>query len=82
MIDVIFDASSDINDYIARQIIEQNYLRLQFKLDRSWTGKRLSDDMDDASQENIRNLIEAADAYVKNSQAQKAIASFLQNQAR
>jgi hypothetical protein len=81
VIDVIFDASSDINDYIARQII-QRYLRLQFKLDRSWTGKRLSDDMDDASQENIRNLIEAADAYVKHSQVQKAIASFLQNQAR
>jgi patatin-like phospholipase/acyl hydrolase len=81
VIDVIFDASSDINDYIGRQIIER-YLRLQFKLDRSWTGKRLSDDMDDASQENIRNLIEAADAYVKNSQVQKAIANFLQSQAR
>jgi hypothetical protein len=81
VIDVIFDASSDINDYIATQIIER-YLRLQFKLDRSWTGKRLSDDMDDASQENIRNLIEAADAYVKHSQVQKAIANFLQNQAR
>jgi hypothetical protein len=76
VIDVIFDASSDINDYIGRQIVER-YLRLQFKLDRSWTGKRLSDDMDDASQENIRNLIEAADAYVKNSQVQKAIANFL-----
>ena len=81
VIDVIFDASSDINDYIAKQIVER-YLRLQFKLDRSWTGKRLSDDMDDASQENIRNLIEAADAYVKNSQVQKAIANFLQSQAR
>ena len=81
VIDVIFDASSDINDYIARQII-QRYLRLQFKLDRSWTGKRLSDDMDDASQENIRNLIEAADAYIKHSQVQKAIATFLQSQAR
>ncbi|MBD1806685.1 patatin-like phospholipase family protein [Microcoleus sp. FACHB-SPT15] len=76
VIDVIFDASSDINDYIGRQIIER-YLRLQFKLDRSWTGKRLSDDIDDASQENIRNLIEAADAYVKNSQVQKAITNFL-----
>ena len=81
VIDVIFDASSDINDYIATQIIER-YLRLQFKLDRSWTGKRLSDDMDDASQENIRNLIEAADAYVKHSQVQKALANFLQSQAR
>jgi hypothetical protein len=81
VIDVIFDASSDINDYIARQII-QRYLRLQFKLDRSWTGKRLSDDMDDASQENIRNLIEGADAYIKHSQVQKVIATFLQSQAR
>ena len=81
VIDVIFDASSDINDYITRQIIER-YLRLQFKLDRSWTGKRLSDDMDDASQENIRNLIEGADAYIKHSQVQKAIATFLQSQAR
>ena len=81
VIDVIFDASSDINDYIAKQIVER-YLRLQFKLDRSWTGKRLSDDMDDASQENIRNLIEAADAYTKHPQVQKAIANFLQSQAR
>lgn len=81
VIDVIFDASSDINDYIGRQIIER-YLRLQFKLDRSWTGKRLSDDIDDASQENIRNLIEAGDAYTKHPQVQKAIASFLQSQSR
>jgi hypothetical protein len=38
--------------------------------------------MDDASQENIRNLIEGADAYIKHSQVQKAITTFLQSQAR
>jgi patatin-like phospholipase/acyl hydrolase len=81
VIDVIFDASSDIHDYIAREIIEQRYVRLQFRLDRSLTGKRLSDDLDDASPENIRNLIEAGNVYVNHPRVQQAINSFLQMQS-
>lgn len=80
ILDVMFDASSDINDYIANQVIDRRYLRLQFKLDRSLTGKPLSDDMDDATPENIRNLIEAAAVYVNHSRVQQAINNFLQNQ--
>lgn len=80
IIDVFFDASSDINDYIGRQVIEERYLRLQFNLDRSLTGKPLSDDMDDASPENIRNLIEAANVYMKFPAVQQAVKTFLESQ--
>jgi len=66
VVKVMTDAPSDIYDYITEQIIgdQSRYLRLQFPLDRQLTAKKLSDDMDDASAENIHNLIEAADAYV------------------
>jgi uncharacterized protein len=80
ILDVMFDASSDINDYIAKQVIDRRYLRLQFKLDRSLTGKALSDDMDDATPENIRNLIEAANIYVNHTRVQQAITNFVQSQ--
>ncbi|HEY9652778.1 MAG TPA: patatin-like phospholipase family protein [Coleofasciculaceae cyanobacterium] len=81
IIDVMFDASSDINNYIARQIIEERYLRLQFELNRSLTGKPLNDDMDDASPENIRNLIEATNVYMRHPTVQQAVKKFLQNQS-
>ena len=80
ILDVMFDASSDINDYIANQVVEDRYLRLQFKLDRSLTGKPLSDDMDDASPENIRNMIEAAQVYIKQPRVQQSVKNFLQSQ--
>jgi len=37
--------------------------------------------MDDATPENIRNLIEAAAVYVNNSRVQQAIKNFLQSQS-
>lgn len=81
IIDVMFDASSDINNYIARQIMDENYLRLQFELNRSLTGKPLSDDMDDASPENIKNLIEATNVYMRYPSVQQAVKKFLQTQS-
>jgi patatin-like phospholipase/acyl hydrolase len=80
ILDVMFDASSDINDYIAKQIVEERYLRLQFRLDRGLTGKPLSDDLDDATPENIQNLIEAAKVYITHQRVQQVVKTFLQSQ--
>ena len=78
ILDVIFDASSDINNYIAKQIIQDNrYLRLQFRLDSKLTGKRLSDDIDDASPVNIANLVEAARVYISQRPVQEALMNLL-----
>lgn len=77
ILDVVFDASTDIYDYIARQVVENRYLRLQFRLDQSLTGKRLNDDIDDASSRNLSNLIEAANVYVKRPTVQSALQEFL-----
>ncbi len=78
VIKVMTDAPSDIYDYITEQIIGDNsrYIRLQFPLDRQLTAKRLSDDMDDASEENINNLIEAADVYINLPENQKILKQF------
>ncbi|KAB8315716.1 patatin [Tolypothrix campylonemoides VB511288] len=78
VVDVLFDASSDVYEYITSQIIDQRHLRLQFKLDRELTGKRLSDDIDDVSEQNINNLIEAADFYIKQPEIQALLQKFLQ----
>ena len=78
IVGVLFDASSDIYEYISRQVINSSIVRLQFKLDKHLTGKRLSDDLDDASEENINNLIEAADAYINLPEVQAQIEKFLQ----
>ncbi|MUG91424.1 patatin [Scytonema sp. UIC 10036] len=78
LIGVLFDASSDVYEYIANQIMHNRLLRLQFKLDRQLTGQRLSDDIDDATQENINNLIEAAEVYINQQQVQKKLQEFLQ----
>jgi uncharacterized protein len=78
LVGILFDGSSDIYEYITNQMIHQRLLRLQFKLDRELIGKRLSDDIDDVSEENINNLIEAARVYMKQPQIQKSIAEFLQ----
>ncbi|MFN6566879.1 patatin-like phospholipase family protein [Dendronalium sp. ChiSLP03b] len=77
LIGVLFDASSNVHEYITNQIIHNQVLRLQFKLDRELTGKRLSDDIDDVSQENISNLIEATEVYIKQPQVQAALQKFL-----
>ncbi len=78
VIKVMTDAPSDIYDYITHQIIgdDSRYLRLQFPLNRQLTAKRLSDDMDDASEENINNLIEAADVYINLPENQKMLEKF------
>jgi uncharacterized protein len=77
IIGVLFDGSSDIYEYITDQIMGNRILRLQFKLDRQLTNKRLSDDIDDISQENIYNLMEAADTYINQPSTQKALREFL-----
>lgn len=81
VVKVMTDAPSDIYDYITQQIIgdKSRYLRLQFPLDRQLTAKRLSDDMDDASEENINNLIEAADAYIKLPEIERQLNNFLKS---
>ena len=77
LVGLLLDASSDVYEYISNQIMNNRLLRLQFKLDRELTGKRLSDDIDDVSQENITNLIEAADAYIQLPKIQTALQEFL-----
>jgi uncharacterized protein len=79
LVDILFDGSSDIYEYISDQMLHQRLLRLQFKLDRELTGKRLSDDIDDVSPENINNLIEAARVYIKQPEVQRSIEEFLKN---
>lgn len=59
IIDVIFDGSSASVDFICRQILgNENYVRLQVEL----IG--VSDDIDNATPENIQKLINLASAYV------------------
>ncbi len=77
LIGVLFDGSSSIYEYITKQIMHNRLLRLQFKLDRQLTGKRLSDDIDDVSEENINNLIEAAEVYINQPQVQAQLQEFL-----
>jgi uncharacterized protein len=79
LIGVLFDASSEVYEYITKQIAHERILRLQFKLDRDLTGKRLSDDIDDVSSENIENLLEAAQVYMKQPKIQASLQKFLQN---
>lgn len=66
VVKVMTDAPCEIYHYITDYVIgdRARYARLQFPLDRRLIDKPLSDDMDDASDENISNLIEAADAYM------------------
>ncbi|MEA5580955.1 patatin-like phospholipase family protein [Nodularia harveyana UHCC-0300] len=78
LISVLLDASSNIHEYITNRIMKDRVLRLQFKLDRDLTGKRLSDDIDDATPENINNLIEAAEVYIQQEDIQKKLQEFLQ----
>ncbi len=72
---VLMDAPSDIYDYVARQVLERadggNYLRLQFELNNRdtgvnpLTGKAIDEAMDNASQDNLRNLLEATEAFLE-----------------
>lgn len=79
IIDVLLDGSSDTQSYITQQIIgESRYLRLQFKLNRELTGKKLNDDPDDASPENLDNLIEATKVYLNQPAVQASVQKYLQ----
>ncbi len=77
IVGVLFDASSDVYEYISRQIVHSSIVRLQFKLDKHLTGKPLSDDLDDASEENIINLLEAADVYMNLPEVKARVKRFL-----
>ncbi|MBW4564282.1 MAG: patatin-like phospholipase family protein [Mojavia pulchra JT2-VF2] len=76
-IGILLDGSSSIYEYITKEIIHNRVLRLQFRLDRSLTGKPLSDDLDNVSQENISNLIEAAETYIQQPAVQADLQKFL-----
>jgi hypothetical protein len=61
ILDVLFDGSSSVSDHIVSQILDQSrYARIQFDLN----GGQGSDDLDDASANNINTLRAAAGAYV------------------
>ncbi len=67
VVDVLMDASLDVYQYIARQLLgDEAVLRLQFPLDpQRWGVEPLNDDMDDASPENIASLIAASERYLE-----------------
>ncbi|MEL6457860.1 MAG: patatin-like phospholipase family protein [Cyanobacteria bacterium J06621_15] len=79
IVGVLFDGSSDVYEYISRQIVHDQIVRLQFKLDKHLTGKPLSDDLDDASDENINNLLQAADVYMNLPEVKAKLDKFLIN---
>jgi hypothetical protein len=74
----LLDSLSDVYEYISNQAISNCLFRLQFKLDRELTGKRLSDDIHDVTLENMTNLIEAADGYIQKLKIQAILEDFLQ----
>ena len=55
----IFDGVSDAADYQMKQILGENYIRLQTKLEKA------SDDMDNTSKGNISLLIEEAETLIE-----------------
>ncbi|MEM7557348.1 MAG: patatin-like phospholipase family protein [Cyanobacteria bacterium P01_A01_bin.84] len=77
IVGVVLDGSQDVSEYITYQMLHERLLRLQFKLDRELIDKKLSDDIDDVSEENINNLITAAEVYLEQPKIQKALQDFL-----
>jgi patatin-like phospholipase/acyl hydrolase len=74
---VLMDASSDINDYIANQISKTGqYLRLQFRLDRQATI-HISDKIDDVSPENLANLRQVANDYINQAETLDGLHEFI-----
>ena len=64
ILDVVFDGSSDAVDYQVRHVLgEESYWRLQVELTRA------SDDLDDASPENLRRLREHAEELIASDSA-------------
>jgi hypothetical protein len=77
IVGVLFDGSSDIYEYISKQIVHEQLVRLQFNLDKHLTGKRLSDDLDNATEENMNNLLEATDVYMNLPEVKAKVERFL-----
>lgn len=74
IIDVIFDGVADTVDFQARQILGDRYHRIQAKL-----VDGASDDLDDASQRNLKALRDLADGLVRNERAKiEELAGLLQ----
>ena len=69
LLDCMFDGVSKAADHQMRLFLGEDYLRLQTPLHYA------SDDMDDASQGNIRNLKQTAEELINQSQA--AVERFL-----
>jgi len=63
LLDCMFDGASKAADHQMRLFLGQNYLRLQTPLHHA------SDDMDDASQGNIRSLKQLARELIERDQA-------------
>jgi patatin-like phospholipase/acyl hydrolase len=60
VIDVVFDGQSDAVDYQLRQLLgPRRYYRLQTELDQA------SDDMDDASEDNLQRLKQEAETLIR-----------------
>jgi patatin-like phospholipase/acyl hydrolase len=58
IIDVVFDGSADVDDEVLQRLIAENYIRLQTRLEEA------SDDLDDASPENLAALRREADRLI------------------
>lgn len=78
IIDVLMAASVDVYRYIAQTMLNgKNFMRLQFRLSSSeWGVAPLSDDIDDASPENLASLKAATQAYLA-TEAGERLAEFL-----
>ena len=58
IIDVVFDGSADVVDAVLERLIDNSYIRLQTPLDEA------SDDLDDASPENLAALRREAEQLI------------------
>ena len=74
---VLIDASSDINDYIAEQVIyDEHYLRLQFRLDRE-SSVEITNKIDDVNPQNLQNLVKVANDYIHQPNIIQSIKDFV-----
>ncbi|MEM7727329.1 MAG: patatin-like phospholipase family protein [Cyanobacteria bacterium P01_A01_bin.45] len=77
IVGVVLDGSQDVSEYITEQMLHKRLLRLQFKLDRELIDRKLSDEIDDVSEENINNLIAASEIYLEQPKIKSALQEFL-----
>lgn len=73
MIDVLFDGNSDSVDYIARQLVGDQYFRMQAEL---LAGL---DDLDDTSATNLAALETLATAYLMTAETQKKLKTLMKH---